>query len=80
MVRVDAESKAHWDEIVNPLKPMLVQIGADPGCLTAVRLTRLPNTFRGPGPKQPSRQPQQLLYLNPEPDGTPIEQQPAYAT
>ncbi|MDB6035312.1 MAG: hypothetical protein JWM16_5650 [Verrucomicrobiales bacterium] len=65
LVRIDASSKADWDEIVVPHKPMLTTLGADPGALSAVRLSRLPQAWRG------SRQ-QTLLYLNPNSDGTPI--------
>ncbi len=65
LVRVDAESKADWDALVAPIKPILITLGADPGALTAVRLTRLPQAQRG------SRL-QRLLYLNPEADGVPI--------
>ena len=59
------ESKADWDAKVRAIKPVLVTLGADPGALSAVRLTRLPQAKRG-------ERVQRLLYLNPEPDGTPI--------
>ena len=65
LVRLDAESKADWDARVGAVKPVLVTLGADPGALSAVRLTRLPQALRG-------RRVQQLLYLNPAPDGLPI--------
>ena len=65
LVRVDAESKGHWDKKVRLMKPVLVTLGADPGALSAVRLTRLPQAKRGD-------RVQWLLYLNPTPDGTPI--------
>ena len=65
LVRLDAKSKADWDAQRDRIKPVVVILGADPGALTAVRLTRLPGTLRGD-------RPQRLLYLNPEPDGTPI--------
>ena len=65
LVRLDAESKADWDAQRDRIKPVVVILGADPNALTAVRLTRLPGTLRGD-------RPQRLLYLNPEPDGTPI--------
>jgi len=42
-----------------------VTLGADPGALSAVRLTRLPQAMRG-------QRLQRLLYLNPDPDGRPI--------
>jgi hypothetical protein len=67
LVRVDARSKSHWDETIGALKPKLVQLGADLGALTAVRLTRLPNCYRGEAL-------QELLYLDPNPQGGPIWQ------
>ena len=65
LVRVGATSKANWDEIVNSIKPRLINLGADPDALTAVRLTRLPNCYRGD-------RLQELLYLNPNPEGSSI--------
>jgi hypothetical protein len=65
LVRLDASSKEEWDAKRDKIKPILVPIGADPSAMTAVRLSRLPQTLRG-------RMPQRLLYLNPQPDGTPI--------
>ena len=65
LVRLDAESKADWDTKVRAIKPVLVTLGADPGALSAVRLTRLPQAMRG-------ERVQRLLYLNPAPDGAPI--------
>jgi hypothetical protein len=68
LFRVDAENKAHWDELVwTTYKPPLVILGADPGAMTAVRLTRLANCHRGEKDKF-----QRLLYLNDQPDETPI--------
>lgn len=67
LVRVWAPSKAAWDHFkAKHLRP-LVPYGADDGALSAVRLTRLPNCFRGD-------QLQELLFLNPDADGTPIFQ------
>lgn len=60
LVRVDANSKTNWDETIRAIKPKLVYLGADPNALTAVRLTRLPNCYRGD-------RFQELLYLNPAP-------------
>ena len=65
LVRLDAESKEDWDAKVRVIKPVLVTLGADPGALSAVRLTRLPQAKRG-------ERVQRLLYLNPAPDGAPI--------
>lgn len=57
----------------------LARIGADPAAITAVRLTRLPGCYRR-GAKKDGRwtaydQPrlQQLLYLNPTPHTTPLQ-------
>jgi hypothetical protein len=65
LVRIDASSKTDWESKVAKMKPVLVTLGADPGALSAVRLTRLPQAMRG-------QRLQRLLYLNPDPDGRPI--------
>lgn len=65
LVRLDATSKADWDRQRDEIKPIVVTLGADEAALTAVRLSRLPGTLR-------AEKPQRLLYLNPEPTGTPI--------
>ena len=65
LLSLDAASKADWDAQVRAIKPVLVTLGADPGALSAVRLTRLPQAKRGD-------RVQRLLYLNPKADGTPI--------
>jgi hypothetical protein len=65
VIRVDANSKSNWDETVGTIKPRLINLGADPGAITAVRLTRLPNCYRG-------ERFQELLYLNPKPSDQPI--------
>ena len=65
LVKIEAASKGEWDAMVKKMKPVLVTLGADPGALSAVRLTRLPQARRG-------RRVQRLLYLNPEPDGRPV--------
>lgn len=57
LVRVDAPSKKAWDEQKRRLLG-LVTVGADPGALSAVRLTRLPACWRG------SKE-QKLLYFSP---------------
>jgi hypothetical protein len=71
LVRIDAESKAQWDEGRDAIKPSLVKLGADPGSLTAVRLTRLSNCRR-----ESKKQLQRLLYLNDQPDCVPLIQKP----
>ncbi len=65
LVRIDAPSKAAWDDFKNGIKAVVVTLGADPGALSAVRLSRLPQCWRG------DRR-QELLYLNPDAGGTPI--------
>jgi hypothetical protein len=65
--KIGARTKEEFDEIVGPLKPRLTTLGADPAALTAVRLTRLPNCWR-----RSSGGFQKLLYLNPDPDATPL--------
>lgn len=67
VVRVSAESKQAWDKVKHDTLRPLVELGADDGALSAVRLTRLPGCYRG------DRR-QELLYLNPGADGTPIFQ------
>lgn len=77
LVRVDAATKAQWDERKHAMKTGLVILGADPGAMSAVRLTRLPGCYRegkdAPTPDgrrayQRFARPalQKLLYLNPE--------------
>jgi hypothetical protein len=65
LVRVDAASKEAWDNYKCSMLRRVVQLGADDGALSAVRLTRLPNTYRGD-------RCQELLYLNPAAQGAPI--------
>ena len=69
LVRVDASSKEDWDRLMTPIKPVLITLGADPGALSAIRLSRLPQAMRG-------EHCQRLLYLNPQPSGCPICKQP----
>ena len=69
LVRVDAASKEDWDRLMTPIKPVLITLGADPGALSAVRLSRLPQAMRG-------ERCQRLLYLNPQPSGMAICKQP----
>jgi hypothetical protein len=53
-------SKSEWDAWAQSMKPHLARMGADPKALTAVRLTRLPQQYRGD-------RLQKLLYVNPLP-------------
>ena len=57
LVRVDAKTKRDWDEQKKRILG-LVTVGADPGALSAVRLTRLPACWRG-------EKEQKLLYFAP---------------
>ena len=57
LVRVDAPTKKAWDDQKKRILG-LVTVGADPGALSAVRLTRLPACWRG------SKE-QKLLYFSP---------------
>jgi hypothetical protein len=66
LVRLNAASKEDWDAKITQIKPILIALGADPGALSAVRLTRLPQAMRGD-------RVQRLLYLNPDANGTPIQ-------
>jgi len=61
LVKIDAESKDYWDRYKALVVPILSLLGADPGAITAVRLTRLPGCLRG-------NRMQRLLYLDPRPD------------
>ena len=70
LVRVSAPSKTAWDAIKRSILRPIVVLGADDGALTAVRLSRLPGCYRGDHV-------QELLYLSPGADGTPIFQQKA---
>jgi len=69
LVRVDATSKADWDGRMAAIKAILVTLGADRSALSAVRLSRLPQAKRGD-------RVQRLLFLNVQPSGEPILNQP----
>lgn len=57
LVRVDAATKREWDATKRKVMQLVVA-GADPGALSAVRLTRLPACWRG-------EKEQKLLYFAP---------------
>ena len=65
LVRLDANTKAEWDQQRDLIKPTLVTLGADEAAMSAVRLSRLPGAMRGD-------RLQQLLYLNPAAQAAPI--------
>jgi hypothetical protein len=75
LLRIDAESKADWDSQIQPLKRPLKRLGADPACLSAVRLTRLPGCHR---PEKEGFQ--KLIFLNPNPTACPIAELPILDT
>ena len=56
------KSKAEWDRWAVGIRSELVRLGADPKALTAVRLSRLPQSLR---PDKGRRQ--RLIYLDPIP-------------
>jgi hypothetical protein len=67
LIRLDARTKAEWDAQIQPLKRPLKLLGADAGCMSAVRLTRLPGCWR------PNKNGfQKLLYLCPNPTAGPL--------
>lgn len=71
LVKIDAASKDEWEREVEKIKAPLLLLGADKNAMTAVRLSRLPQCFREEKGKW-----QRLLYLNGNPDRTPIINQP----
>ena len=71
LIRMDAANKAEFDATIAPLKRPLKVLGADPACLSSVRLTRLPGCHR---PEK--RGFQRLLYLNPNPHDTRLADLP----
>lgn len=73
--QIDAASKSEWDAAIVPLKPALKVLGADPGALSAVRLTRLPGCERTECAGL-----QRLLYLAPRPVDAPLAEVPIRET
>jgi hypothetical protein len=68
LVLVGATTKTEWDELFrDKFKDTLITFGADPGSITAVRLSRLGNCMR-----ESKGQKQTLLYLTDTPTTTPI--------
>lgn len=79
LLRLPAGSKTQWDGVRDALRALVCPLGADAGALSAVRLSRLPCCFRegamqkgGGYVRYPKARRQELLYLNPNPDGTPL--------
>ncbi len=73
--KVDAKTKAEFNERIMPCKCLLKAMGFDPGALSGVRLTRLPGCWR-----MRNNAEQRLLYLNPNPTETPICELPVRET
>jgi hypothetical protein len=71
LVRLGASSITEWHALLAPHLEHLVRLGACAKTLSPLRLTRLPNCIR----EQTGRL-QQLLYLAPNADGTPIAARP----
>ncbi len=69
LLKMPAPSKVTWDAMRDGLRQIVCPLGADPGALSAVRLSRLPGCRRG-------KNLQQLLFLNPRADGTAIQLMP----
>lgn len=91
LVKYEVASKAQWDFMKHQLERLVCPLGADPGALSAVRLSRVPGVFRegkeveftdrdGKKGKKYERFPrprlQELVYLNPSADYTPIHAMP----
>lgn len=79
LIKIDAPTKDAWDQEKRQLTPGLLMLGADPGALSAVRLTRLPNCYRegktdkhGTYHRFPNAELQKLLYINPAPEIRPL--------
>ena len=70
IVQIQAPDRDKWMERVRALAEQVIPLGACQGSLTAVRLTRLPNTVR-----KDTRKEQRLLYLNPTPSLKPLSKQ-----
>lgn len=75
LIRLDAPTKEAWDGIIDPMKRPLRVLGACSNCLSAVRLTRLPDCWR---PEKAGFQ--KLLFLNPDPPLAPLLDLPVLAT
>ena len=90
IIKVNAQSREEWeynvsaDKEVNPksLKSIFVPLGADAAMFHLQQPCRLPQCWRHGIDKdgKPYRRLQQLLYLNPNPDNTPIVKMPLRET
>lgn len=68
LIRVGAKTKLEWTTAASAIARALVPLGACPGSLTAVRLTRLPKVVRRDNQRE-----QSLLFLNPNPSPVPLK-------
>lgn len=68
LVRVNSKSRDQWIKAAEAIADIVVPLGACPGSLTAVRLSRLPKVTRAD-----TEQEQKLIWLNPNPSTTPIQ-------
>ena len=66
LVRMAAVAKADFDATRDAIEKAVCPVGADPAAMSAVRLSRLPGMLRG------ARR-QELLYLDPSPDGAELQ-------
>jgi hypothetical protein len=71
LANLGASSVEEWHALLEPHREHLIRLGACPGTLTPLRLSRLPNCIR-----EETGQLQTLLYLAPDADGTPIARRP----
>lgn len=85
LIDIGANSEEEWNDIVGEIKPELITLGADHRMFSSVRLTRMPQCLRlgktdrnGKYIRFPKPQLQQLIYLNPWADGTPICELPEF--
>ena len=74
LVRYPVGTKAEWDQVKGTMQQIVCQLGADPGALSAVRLSRLPGCLRegtdgtdGGYVRYSQARMQTLIYLNPNP-------------
>ena len=80
LVRVNSQSKADFDHIRDQLVPLVCPLGADPGALSAVRLSRLPGCVRlgkkdrdGNLERYPEPRLQRLIWCDPHAPFSPIQ-------
>lgn len=72
LIRLDKKTKSGWDAEKAALEPclnLLCVAGVDMKAITAVRLSRLPQCWRG-------RKRQKLFYVNPDPPVRPLIEMP----